>query len=121
MKFATPTTNGQFSTTTAKYSGGLAGKITDSVVLNISLEGNSTTLTGYNFVGGLAGHISGKSLVYGIDTNLNVKAGATEGYLYYSEKEYNALIEKHSDYEEILTKYYSDKEISKHRKLNINV
>lgn len=91
LEFATPTTNGQFSTTTATYSGGLAGTIKDSIVLNISLKGGSTTLTGNNFVGGLAGLISGSSLVYGIETNLNVKASSADDYLYYSEKDYQAL------------------------------
>ena len=81
MEFATPTTNGQFSTTTAMYSGGLAGEIKDSVILNIKLNGSKTTLTGKNFVGGVAGKISGSSLVYGVETNLNVKASGTEDYL----------------------------------------
>ena len=91
LEFATPTTNGQFSTTTAVYSGGLAGKATDAVMINIKLKGSSTTLTGSNFVGGLAGLVAGKSLVYGIETNLNVKASSTETYLYYSEKDYQDL------------------------------
>ncbi|MBR4998729.1 MAG: hypothetical protein IKY10_02500, partial [Clostridia bacterium] len=86
LQFATPTTNGQFSTTTATYSGGLAGTIQDSVILNISLYGNNTTLTGKNYVGGVAGLISGTSLVYGIETNLNVKASSTDDGLYYTEE-----------------------------------
>ena len=36
LKFATPKTDGQFSTTTAIYSGGLAGKIENSAIINIS-------------------------------------------------------------------------------------
>lgn len=91
LEFANPTTDGQFSTTTVKYSGGLAGKIENSVIINIKLSGQGTTLTGKNFVGGVAGMITGSSLIYGIETNLNVKASATESYLYYSEKDYNAL------------------------------
>ena len=86
LEFATPTTNGQFSTTTAVYSGGLAGTIHNSVILNISLYGNNTTLTGKNYVGGVAGLISGTSLIYGIETNLNVKASSTEDYLFYTEE-----------------------------------
>lgn len=91
LNFAVPTTNGQFSTTTVSYSGGLAGKIEDSVILNIQLNGGSTTLTGANFVGGVAGHISGKSLVYGVETNVNVKADSASSFLYYNEKDYKAL------------------------------
>jgi len=107
LEFATPTTGGQFSTTTAIYSGGLAGRIENSVILNINLKGNNTTLVGSNFVGGLAGLISGKSLVYGVETNLYVKAGATESYLYYNESDYKALNIQHStnlSYEQYLTK-----------------
>lgn len=103
LNFETPTTENQFSTTTVKYSGGLAGKINNSVILNINLNGPSTTLTGSNYVGGVAGIITGKSLVFGIDTNLSVKATSTNANdLYYSEAQYNALgkqyIKNYADY-----------------------
>lgn len=91
INFATPTTDGQFSTTTATYSGGLAGTLEDSVVINVKLSGTNTTLTGNNFVGGLAGLVKGKSLIYGVETNLNVKASSTNSALYYSEADYKAL------------------------------
>lgn len=91
LKFATPKTDGQFSTTTATYSGGLAGLIEDTAVINIKLVGENTTLTGSNFVGGVAGLIKGNSLVYGIETNLNVKAITNEDYFYYSEEDYRDL------------------------------
>ncbi|MBO5955100.1 MAG: hypothetical protein J6Q13_03975, partial [Clostridia bacterium] len=91
LEFATPTTDGQFSTTTVMYSGGLAGTIENSAIINIKLKGTNTTLTGSNFVGGVAGLISGNSLVYGVETNLNVKASGKESYLYYNASDYNAL------------------------------
>jgi len=91
LNFATPTTDGQFSTTTATYSGGLAGTILNSAIINIKLNGVGTTLTGSNFVGGVAGLISGNSLVYGIETNLSVKTSGTESFLYYSKADYEAL------------------------------
>ena len=91
LEFATPSTDGQFSTTTSTYSGGLAGTIKDSVIININLTGSNTTLTGKNFVGGLAGIVTGSSLVYGVETNLNVKASSTSNYLYYNKTEYDSL------------------------------
>ncbi len=96
LNFAVPATDGQFSTITATYSGGLAGKIENSVILNINLNGAGTTLTGRNFVGGLAGMISGKSLIYGISSNLNMKATSASNFLYYNENDYNALNIQHS-------------------------
>ena len=100
LEFATPKTDGQFSTTTATYSGGLAGLIENSAIINITLEGSNTTLTGNNFVGGVAGLIKGNSLIYGIETSLNVKASGNEKYLYYNEKDYQELnIKVNSRYE----------------------
>jgi len=105
LQFATPTTDGQFSTTTANYSGGLAGLIKNSAILNIKLSGTNTTLTGSNFVGGVAGLISGNSLIYGIETSLNVKTSGTESFLYYSREDYQNLNIKQTsfyDYDEYL-------------------
>ena len=82
--------SGDFSTANSVYSGGLAGRITDSVIVNISLDGASTTIQGANMVGGLAGLIEGQSLVYGVSSNLSVSAimsGTTE--LYNSTKNAN--------------------------------
>lgn len=81
---------GNFSTANSVYSGGLAGRITDSVIININLNGKSTTIQGANMVGGLAGLIDGQSLIYGISSNLSVStilSGTTE--LYNSTKNAN--------------------------------
>ena len=91
LEFATPTENGQFSTTSAIYSGGLAGKISNSAIMNINITGNNTTLVGSNFVGGLAGLIEGKSLIYGVESSLNIKSENPGQRLYYNEKDYIAL------------------------------
>lgn len=63
---------GEFSTANAIYSGGLAGRITNSVVINITLDGTNTTIQGANMVGGLAGLVEGQSLIYGVSSNLSV-------------------------------------------------
>lgn len=95
LEFATTVeTDGQFSSLSAIYSGGLAGVIDNSVIINIDLNGTSTTISGQNFAGGLAGIITGQSLVYGIDSNLSVKAVNTDTihyYNYYSEQEFNTM------------------------------
>lgn len=91
LNFVESKAGDQFSTTTAVYSGGLAGKINDSVILNITLDGKSTTLTGYNFVGGLAGMVTGDSLIYGVSTNISVRATSTGDGLYYKDAEYASL------------------------------
>ena len=94
LEFAsTAETDGQFSSLSAIYSGGLAGQINNSVIINIDLNGASTTISGQNFAGGLAGIITGKSLIYGIDSNLSVKAVNTDThyYMYYNEPEFNNM------------------------------
>ncbi len=91
LNFATPKTDEQFSTTTATYSGGLAGRINNSAIININLVGKNTTLTGSNFVGGVAGLVTGNSLIYGIETNLRVKTGVRNSALYYNERDYKDL------------------------------
>lgn len=94
LEFAsTQETDGQFSSLSAIYSGGLAGQINNSVIINIDLNGASTTISGQNFAGGLAGIITGKSLIYGIDSNLSVKAVNTDThyYMYYNEPEFNNM------------------------------
>ena len=63
----------QYSTLAVQASGGLAGTINNSIIINIDLSGQNTTIAGKNYVGGLAGVITGKSLIYGISSNLNVK------------------------------------------------
>lgn len=63
---------GEFSTANATYSGGLAGRISNSVVVNVNLNGTGTTIQGKNVVGGLAGMVEGQSLVYSVSSNLSV-------------------------------------------------
>ncbi len=93
LKFSAPRKDNQFSTTQVRFSGGLAGKIENSVIMNIDLDGSSTTLTGKNFVGGLAGAITGNSFVYGITSNLSVKTSVSNvtDYIYYNQEDYNSL------------------------------
>ncbi len=94
LEFAsTSETDGQFSSLSAIYSGGLAGTINNSVIINIDLNGPSTTISGQNFAGGLAGLITGNSLIYGINSNLSVKAVNTDShyYMYYNEDEFNSM------------------------------
>lgn len=83
-----------FSSVRVAYSGGLAGTINNSVIINVDLDGGSTTITGNNFAGGLAGIITGNSLIYGIDSNLSVKAVNTDVnnyYMYYSEDDFDTM------------------------------
>lgn len=81
----------QYSTLRATYSGGLAGTISDSVISNITLDGAGATIIGNNFAGGLAGLISGSSLISNINSNLNVRVNSTDVSvynLYYNETDY---------------------------------
>ena len=94
LEFGTALYSDKFSSISVKYSGGLAGKINNSVVINITLDGKETTLAGSNAVGGLAGIITGNSLIYGIDSNLSVIATGPDTkakenyYIYYSEEKF---------------------------------
>lgn len=90
---STTLTDDQFSSVSVQYSGGLAGRINNSAIINISLNGSSTTIAGRNFAGGLAGVITGSSMIYGIDTNLSVKAVNTDYnyYMYYNEADFNTM------------------------------
>lgn len=91
LEFVAPKSGNQYSTTSVKYSGGLAGTIKNSAIINVSLDGKSVTLTGQNMVGGLAGLITGDSLLYGIRTNLSVDATNKGTALYYNEIDYKNL------------------------------
>lgn len=72
-------------TTPIKYSGGLAGTIDNSILINLNLTGENTTLAGKNFVGGIAGVISGKSKLYDISVNINVVSDSnTTSDIYYN-------------------------------------
>ena len=94
--------SGSFSSANVQYSGGLAGTINNSIIVNVSLNGKSTTLNGKNFVGGLAGKITGKSLIYGITSNVSVKANSESEYMYVSENKYSTT--SGMSYETYLTK-----------------
>lgn len=91
LNFVKPKTGGQYSTTLVKYSGGLAGIISNSAIINVSLNGSNVSLTGQNFVGGLAGLVEGSSLLYGITSNLSAVANYNGSNLYYSKEDYVAL------------------------------
>ncbi|MFQ6752114.1 MAG: hypothetical protein ACLRFL_00920 [Clostridia bacterium] len=84
------------SSTNILYTGGLAGKINDSVIISVSLEGNNVSLAGHNFVGGLAGKITGRSIVYSIDSNLNVSVGKRESTAIYGDPNYSYLDTEYS-------------------------
>ncbi|MBR2970153.1 MAG: hypothetical protein IKC49_03770 [Clostridia bacterium] len=73
------------STTNCLHTGGLAGKINDSVIINVSLDGNDVTLSGFNFVGGVAGKITGKSIIYSVESNLNVLVGKRDSKAIYGD------------------------------------
>lgn len=83
----------QFNTAKVKASGGLAGRINNSAIINIKLNGSSTTLSGANFVGGLAGIITGSTLIHGIESNLSVLTNLTDSteLLYYSPDDYTGI------------------------------
>ena len=61
--------------------GGLAGRIKDSAIINIDLSGD-ILLQGKNMVGGLAGIITGNSMLYGISSNVNAQVTVAEKELY---------------------------------------
>ena len=91
LNFVEPKTGGQYSTTLVKYSGGLAGIISNSAIINVTLNGSNVSLTGQNFVGGLAGLVEGSSLLYGISSNLSAVANYNGTNLYYSKTDYVAM------------------------------
>jgi len=101
LNFVTPESDG-YSTTSVKYSGGLAGIITNSAIINVTLNGTNVSLTGGNYVGGLAGLINGSSLLYGISSNLNATASSSVTKLYYSKEDYLALGKSEASYNEYI-------------------
>ncbi|MGN0788215.1 MAG: hypothetical protein ACI4L6_04080 [Candidatus Onthoplasma sp.] len=82
--------SGTFSTSLAKFSGGLAGQIDNSVIINVNLNGSGTVINGNNIVGGLAGIITGKSVVKNITSNISVNAGSQSTNMYYSADDYKS-------------------------------
>lgn len=82
--------SGTFSTSLAKFSGGLAGQIDNSVIINVNLNGSGTVINGNNIVGGLAGIITGKSVVKNITSNISVNAGSQSSNMYYSADDYKS-------------------------------
>lgn len=101
-----------YTSTTATYSGGLAGTIDNSYVVNIDLQGKDTTISAHNFAGGLAGIVTGESGMYNINSNLNVKVGLENLVNYYQyinkesfEKNYALLGYSNANkYQEYLSK-----------------
>ncbi|MBR6779362.1 MAG: hypothetical protein IKM43_04415 [Clostridia bacterium] len=92
IKFSTPPSNNATSTTNVTYVGGLAGKIDNSIIININLDGANTVISGHNIVGGVAGIIKGGSLLYGIASNLSVEVDVQgAGNFYLNEQDYNKL------------------------------
>ncbi len=74
------------ASTTATYTGGLAGKAVNTYFIDIKLEGG-IMLRAHNVVGGVVGQLEGQqSGLYNIESNLSVKAGATgsDGELEYA-------------------------------------
>ncbi len=64
----------KLSGTSTAYVGGLAGIIRDSYVINVNLTGG-IVVQAYNYAGGLAGMITGKSLIMNVNSNLSVSVG----------------------------------------------
>ena len=100
----------QFSSISVQYAGGLAGKIDNSVISNLKLSGATTTIAGRNFAGGLAGVVSGQSMIHGVSTNLSVKAVNSQGhYMYYRESDfaqmrnYNGFVGSFDEYQRQLS------------------
>lgn len=56
------------------YVGGIAGIIRDAYIINVNLTGG-ITIQAYNYAGGLAGMITGKSLIMNVNSNLSVSVG----------------------------------------------
>lgn len=56
------------------YVGGVAGIIRDAYIINVNLTGG-ITIQAYNYAGGLAGMITGKSLIMNVNSNLSVSVG----------------------------------------------
>lgn len=76
-----------------KYSGGLAGTIDNSTLINLKLDGNATTLSGKNFVGGVAGIISGRSLLYNLEVNINVVSDSNlPSGMYYNKNDFAKMM-----------------------------
>lgn len=98
LNFAKPKSGGQYSTTLVKYSGGLAGVITNSAIINVNLNGKNVALTGENYVGAVAGLVKGNSLLYGITSNLSVVASSPNSGLYYSKEDFVAMGNSESAY-----------------------
>ncbi len=79
----------KFSSANVQYSGGLSGKINNSVIMNVNLNGANTVINGNNFAGGLAGIITGKGLIYSVTSNVNALANTENtSNMYYRSNDY---------------------------------
>lgn len=86
-----------YTSTQATYSGGLAGTITDSSIIDVNISGTGTTITARNFGGGVAGLVTGKSMLYNVSSNINVKvtyATLGEAQQYVSKDDFNTMYAK---------------------------
>ena len=125
-----------YTSTQATYSGGLAGTITDSSIIDVNISGTNTTITARNFGGGVAGIVTGKSMLYNVSSNMNVKvtyASLTESQQYVSKTDFEKMYAKlgytsPNDYD-IFVKYLSyaggiagviDVETAKNNITNVN-
>lgn len=82
----------EYTSTKAIYSGGLAGKIKDSFVIELTISGQNSQISAQNFAGGVAGIVLGDSGLFNINVDINVKTGYAEatGYnQYLSESQFS--------------------------------
>jgi hypothetical protein len=91
----------EISATEAVSVGVLSGIISNSVIMNIDINGQQITVQGRNLVGGLAGQITGNSRIMNITSNISVSSeyrttdAEGEGNIVYSY--YNEYDEDQSD------------------------
>lgn len=94
-----------YTSTKAMYSGGLAGTISNSSIVDVTIKGNSTTITAQNFAGGIAGYVTGDSILYNVSADVNVtavkKAQSTSNQ-YLSETRFKKMTTLGNNYEEYL-------------------
>lgn len=94
-----------YSSTKAIYSGGLAGTINNSSIVDVAITGNNTTITAQNFAGGIAGYVLGDSILYNVSADINVtavkKAQSTSNQ-YVSKDRFAKMITLGSDYDNYL-------------------
>lgn len=83
----------EYTSTKAIYSGGLAGKIKDSFVIELTISGQNSQISAQNFAGGVAGIVLGDSGLFNISVDINVKTGYAEASGYNQYLSESAFIE----------------------------